>query len=57
MTPSSSDAAGTFEIAGKKVPHLGFGAMRLTGPGCGASPTTVGSASVWFAAPSDSAGS
>jgi aryl-alcohol dehydrogenase-like predicted oxidoreductase len=27
------DAAGTFEIAGKKVARLGFGAMRLTGLG------------------------
>ncbi|WP_234445108.1 aldo/keto reductase [Streptomyces rimosus] len=33
MTASSSDAAGTFEVAGKKVARLGFGAMRLTGPG------------------------
>ncbi|WP_399428381.1 aldo/keto reductase [Streptomyces sp. WAC 06783] len=33
MTASLSDAAGTFEVAGKKVARLGFGAMRLTGPG------------------------
>ncbi|WP_050508199.1 MULTISPECIES: aldo-keto reductase family protein [Streptomyces] len=33
MTASLSDAAGTFEIAGKKVARLGFCAMRLTGPG------------------------
>ncbi|KUL37498.1 oxidoreductase [Streptomyces sp. NRRL F-4489] len=33
MTASLSDAAGTFEIAGKKVARLGFGAMRLTGLG------------------------
>jgi aryl-alcohol dehydrogenase-like predicted oxidoreductase len=33
MTVSLSDAAGTFEIAGKKVARLGFGAMRLTGLG------------------------
>jgi pyridoxine 4-dehydrogenase len=33
MTASLSDAVGTFEIAGKKVARLGFGAMRLTGLG------------------------
>ncbi|MFH8749616.1 aldo/keto reductase [Streptomyces rimosus] len=33
MTASLSDAAGTFEMAGKKVARLGSGAMRLTGPG------------------------
>lgn len=34
VTPAPlSDAAGTFEIAGKKVARLGFGAMRLTGLG------------------------
>ncbi|MFF7331899.1 aldo/keto reductase [Streptomyces sp. NPDC008150] len=33
MTASLSDAAGTFEIAGKKVARLGFGTMRLTGLG------------------------
>jgi pyridoxine 4-dehydrogenase len=29
----TAHAAGGFEIAGKKVARLGFGAMRLTGPG------------------------
>jgi aryl-alcohol dehydrogenase-like predicted oxidoreductase len=33
MSVSLAEAAGTFEIAGKKVPRLGFGAMRLTGLG------------------------
>ncbi|WP_405943297.1 aldo/keto reductase [Streptomyces sp. NBC_01020] len=33
MIASLSDMAGTFEIAGKKVARLGFGAMRLTGLG------------------------
>ncbi|WP_331446700.1 aldo/keto reductase [Streptomyces xanthochromogenes] len=33
MTASLADAVGTFEIAGKKVNRLGFGAMRLTGLG------------------------
>ncbi|GLY79300.1 aldo/keto reductase [Actinoallomurus iriomotensis] len=33
MTASLADGAGTFEIAGKKVARLGFGAMRLTGLG------------------------
>ncbi|GAA0946316.1 MULTISPECIES: aldo/keto reductase [Streptomyces violaceusniger group] len=33
MTASLSDAVGTFEVAGKKVTRLGFGAMRLTGLG------------------------
>lgn len=33
MTASLADAVGTFEIAGKKVARLGFGAMRLTGLG------------------------
>ena len=33
MTQTRNEAAGTFEIAGHKVNRLGFGAMRLTGPG------------------------
>ncbi|MEV5708077.1 aldo/keto reductase [Actinoallomurus sp. NPDC052274] len=33
MNSSLADVAGTFEIAGKKVARLGFGAMRLTGLG------------------------
>jgi aryl-alcohol dehydrogenase-like predicted oxidoreductase len=33
MTETINDASGTFELAGKKVHRLGFGAMRLTGPG------------------------
>jgi pyridoxine 4-dehydrogenase len=33
MTQTVNEAAGTFEIAGRKVHRLGFGAMRLTGPG------------------------
>ncbi len=33
MTDSTAHAAGTFEIAGRKVARLGFGAMRLTGLG------------------------
>lgn len=33
MTEPTAHAAGAFEIAGKKVARLGFGAMRLTGPG------------------------
>lgn len=33
MTASLSDAVGTFEVAGKRVTRLGFGAMRLTGLG------------------------
>jgi aryl-alcohol dehydrogenase-like predicted oxidoreductase len=33
MTEPTASAAGYFEIAGKKVARLGFGAMRLTGPG------------------------
>jgi pyridoxine 4-dehydrogenase len=33
MTDSLAHAAGSFEIAGKKVARLGFGAMRLTGLG------------------------
>ncbi|MFF5406766.1 aldo/keto reductase [Streptomyces misionensis] len=33
MTTTLSDTAGTFEIAGKKIARLGFGAMRLTGLG------------------------
>ncbi|MEU3370050.1 aldo/keto reductase [Streptomyces sp. NPDC006660] len=33
MIASLGDATGTFEIAGKKVARLGFGAMRLTGLG------------------------
>ena len=31
--PLPLDAAGTFEIAGRQVRRLGFGAMRITGPG------------------------
>jgi aryl-alcohol dehydrogenase-like predicted oxidoreductase len=33
MTQTANDASGTFEIAGRKVHRLGFGAMRLTGQG------------------------
>ncbi|MFE9003358.1 aldo/keto reductase [Streptomyces sp. NPDC007875] len=33
MTASLAHATGSFEIAGKKVARLGFGAMRLTGRG------------------------
>lgn len=33
MNTSLADDVGTYEIAGKKVARLGFGAMRLTGPG------------------------
>ncbi len=33
MTAPTAHAAGQFEIAGKKVARLGFGAMRLTGRG------------------------
>jgi aryl-alcohol dehydrogenase-like predicted oxidoreductase len=33
MTQTSNDASGTFDLAGRKVRRLGFGAMRLTGPG------------------------
>ncbi|MBB5159022.1 aldo/keto reductase [Saccharopolyspora phatthalungensis] len=33
MTEPIAHAAGRFEIAGKKVARLGFGAMRLTGLG------------------------
>ncbi|MGW7615488.1 aldo/keto reductase [Streptomyces antimycoticus] len=33
MTASLAHATGTFEIAGKEVARLGFGAMRLTGLG------------------------
>lgn len=33
MNTSLADRAGTYEIAGKKVARLGFGAMRLTGLG------------------------
>ncbi|MGC5562081.1 aldo/keto reductase [Streptomyces sp. FR-108] len=33
MNTSLADSAGTYEIAGKKVARLGFGAMRLTGLG------------------------
>jgi aryl-alcohol dehydrogenase-like predicted oxidoreductase len=33
MTDSANEASGTFEIAGQAVHRLGFGAMRLTGPG------------------------
>ena len=33
MTEPIAHAAGSFEIAGKKVARLGFGAMRLTGRG------------------------
>jgi pyridoxine 4-dehydrogenase len=32
-TIAQAHKSGTFEIAGKKVHRLGFGAMRLTGPG------------------------
>jgi pyridoxine 4-dehydrogenase len=33
MTQTINHASGTFEIAGRAVHRLGFGAMRLTGPG------------------------
>lgn len=33
MTETINDPSGTFEIAGRTVHRLGFGAMRLTGPG------------------------
>src|SRR5512142_857113 len=33
MTNTVNQASGTFEIAGRLVHRLGFGAMRLTGPG------------------------
>jgi pyridoxine 4-dehydrogenase len=33
MTQTVNHASGTFEIAGRSVHRLGFGAMRLTGPG------------------------
>jgi aryl-alcohol dehydrogenase-like predicted oxidoreductase len=33
MTQTTNTASGTFEIAGHTVHRLGFGAMRLTGPG------------------------
>jgi aryl-alcohol dehydrogenase-like predicted oxidoreductase len=33
MTNTVNQASGTFEIAGRTVHRLGFGAMRLTGPG------------------------
>ncbi|HKC27353.1 MAG TPA: aldo/keto reductase [Jatrophihabitans sp.] len=33
MTDTLNQASGTFEIAGRTVHRLGFGAMRLTGPG------------------------
>jgi aryl-alcohol dehydrogenase-like predicted oxidoreductase len=33
MTELTAHASGSFEIAGKKVARLGFGAMRLTGQG------------------------
>jgi aryl-alcohol dehydrogenase-like predicted oxidoreductase len=33
MTHTTNEASGTFEIAGRTVHRLGFGAMRLTGPG------------------------
>ncbi|MDH6581501.1 pyridoxine 4-dehydrogenase [Streptomyces sp. SAI-133] len=33
MTTSLADRVGTYEIAGKKIARLGFGAMRLTGLG------------------------
>ncbi|MDQ1740859.1 MAG: hypothetical protein QOE53_2511, partial [Pseudonocardiales bacterium] len=29
----TAEASGVFEIAGKAVHRLGFGAMRITGPG------------------------
>ncbi|GAB3168359.1 aldo/keto reductase [Amycolatopsis stemonae] len=38
MTTSLADSVGTFEIAGKKVARLGFGAMRLTGLGVWGAP-------------------
>ncbi len=33
MTRTTNDTSGTFDLAGHKVRRLGFGAMRLTGPG------------------------
>jgi aryl-alcohol dehydrogenase-like predicted oxidoreductase len=33
MTTSLADSVGTYEIAGKRIARLGFGAMRLTGLG------------------------
>jgi aryl-alcohol dehydrogenase-like predicted oxidoreductase len=33
MTQTTNDTSGTFDLAGHKVHRLGFGAMRLTGPG------------------------
>ncbi|WP_020419016.1 hypothetical protein [Amycolatopsis sp. ATCC 39116] len=33
MTAPVADRVGTYEITGKKVARLGFGAMRLTGLG------------------------
>jgi aryl-alcohol dehydrogenase-like predicted oxidoreductase len=33
VTQTINEAAGTFEIAGHTIHRLGFGAMRLTGPG------------------------
>ena len=33
MTQTINDASGTFDVGGRKVHRLGFGAMRLTGPG------------------------
>ncbi|WP_413760721.1 aldo/keto reductase [Streptomyces sp. MMBL 11-3] len=32
MNTSLADSAGTYEIAGRKIARLGFGAMRLTVP-------------------------
>ncbi|AEW93827.1 MULTISPECIES: aldo/keto reductase [Streptomycetaceae] len=42
MTTSLADSVGTFEIAGKKVARLGFGAMRLTGLGVWGEPDDRG---------------
>ena len=39
MTTALADRAGTFDIAGKTVPRMGFGAMRLTGRGIWGQPT------------------
>jgi aryl-alcohol dehydrogenase-like predicted oxidoreductase len=42
MTETINEASGTFEIAGRKVRRLGFGAMRLTGPGVWGEPADRG---------------
>lgn len=42
MTEPTAHAAGSFEIAGKKVARLGFGAMRLTGFGVWGEPDDRG---------------